>query len=138
MWPKSFPTGLEKSAGDGWVLIGDAFGFIDPVYSSGVYFALEMGIRAGDAVAEGLRKGDVSEQQLGCWVEPFNQGSQWVRKLVDAFYTKEFSIGRFMKQHPEHRSNVTDLLIGRVFNEEAGRMFDDLEKSLQSAKSMKS
>ena len=44
----------KRIAGDGWVLVGDAFGFIDPVYSSGVYFALEMGVRAGEAVAEGL------------------------------------------------------------------------------------
>ena len=55
------------NAGDGWVLVGDALGFIDPVYSSGVFFALEMGVRAGDAVAEGLRKNDLSGQQLGCW-----------------------------------------------------------------------
>jgi flavin-dependent dehydrogenase len=131
---KEFSYMTKQSAGDGWVLVGDAFGFIDPVYSSGVYFALEMGIKAGDAVIEGFAKNDLSGQQLGCWTESFREGATWVRKLVHAFYTKEFSIGRFMKEYPEHRGNVTDLLIGRVFHEGAGKMFEDLEASIERAK----
>lgn len=131
---KEFSYMTKANAGDGWVLVGDALGFIDPVYSSGVYFALEMGVRAGDAVAEGLRKGDVSARQLGSWCASFKEGAQWVRKLVNAFYTKEFSIGRFMKEHPEHRGNVTDLLIGRVFGEGAGNLFADMDASIERAK----
>ncbi len=131
---KEFSYKTSQSSGDGWVLVGDAFGFIDPVYSSGVYFALEMGIRAGDAIVEGFAKNDLSGHQLGHWHESFREGSKWVQKLVHAFYEKDFSIGRFMKEHPEHRGNVTDLLIGRVFHPDAGKMFDDLEASIQRAR----
>ncbi|QDT04273.1 Putative oxidoreductase/MT0587 [Rubripirellula lacrimiformis] len=131
---KEFSYSTTQSAGDGWTLVGDAFGFIDPVYSSGVYFALEMGIRAGDAIIEGFQIDDLSGQQLGKWNESYAKGANWVRKLVQAFYTSEFSIGRFMKEHPEHRGNVTDLLIGRVFHEDAGNMFDDLDASIERAK----
>ncbi len=131
---KEFSYMTSKHAGEGWVLVGDALGFIDPVYSSGVYFALEMGVRAGDAVVDGFRNGDLSAEQLGCWTEDFKQGAMWVRKLVHAFYTKEFSIGHFMKDHPEHRGNLTDLLIGRIFHEGAGKMFEDMEKSIEKAK----
>ena len=38
-----------------------------------------------------------------------------------------------MKQHPEHQANVTDLLIGRVFDEGVGRIFDDLDPELEIA-----
>ena len=55
---KEFSYMTSQSSGSGWVLVGDALGFIDPVYSSGVYFALEMGVRAGDAVVEGFEKAD--------------------------------------------------------------------------------
>ncbi len=117
------------------MLVGDAFGFIDPVYSSGVYFALEMGVRAGDAiVATDYRSGNLSGEQLGSWCESFKNGSQWIRKLVRAFYTEEFSIGRFMKEHPEHRGRVTDLLIGRIFHEGAGDLFEDMDASIERAK----
>ncbi len=131
---KEFSYMTSTSSGDGWVLVGDALGFIDPVYSSGVYFALEMGIRAGDAIVQGVDKDDLSGQQLGCWIDEFKEGVHWIRKLVHAFYSKEFSIGRFMKEHPEHRGSVTDLLIGRIFNEGAAKMFEDMDASIARAK----
>lgn len=133
---KEFSYMTKRNAGDGWVLVGDALGFIDPVYSSGVYFALEMGVRAGETIVEGFQKNDLSATHLSSWCDEFKEGVQWVRKLVGAFYTKEFSIGRFMKEHPEHRDNVTDLLIGRVFHEDAGKMFDDMERSIERAKAL--
>src|SRR6478736_9195797 len=49
-----------RVAGDGWVLVGDAFGFLDPLYSSGVLLALKSGELAADAIADGLAKGDTS------------------------------------------------------------------------------
>lgn len=131
---KEFSYMTRQHSGDGWVLVGDAFGFLDPVYSSGVYFALEMGVRAGDCVVEGFRRDDLSGDQLGKWTDDFKQGMQHIRKLVHAFYSKEFSIGRFMKEHPEHRGNVTDLLIGRVFHERAGDVFPDMESSIRRAR----
>jgi hypothetical protein len=39
-----------------------------------------------------------------------------------------------MKEHPEHRGNVTDLLIGRIFGDQAGRVFDDMDATIQRAK----
>lgn len=133
---KEFSYMTKQHAGDGWVLVGDAFGFIDPVYSSGVYFALDMGVRAGEAVVQGFKENDLSGERLAVWADDFKQGATWVRKLVHAFYTKEFSIGRFMKEHPEHRGSLTDLLIGRIFNDRAGKMFEDMEKSIEKAKMM--
>ncbi|EMB15669.1 NAD(P)/FAD-dependent oxidoreductase [Rhodopirellula europaea] len=131
---KEFSYMTRRHSGPGWVLIGDALGFIDPVYSSGVYFALEMGVRAGDAIVEGLKKNDLSAEQLGQWTDDFKEGASRVRQLVHAFYNRDFSIGRFMKEHPEHRGNVTDLLIGRVFHEDAGKMFPALDRSIEMAR----
>ena len=131
---KEFSYMTSQSAGDGWVLVGDALGFIDPVYSSGVYFALEMGVRAGDAVVAGLSKNDLGGEQLGGWIPEFKEGVGWIRKLVHAFYSKEFSIGRFMKEHPEHHGNVTNLLIGRIFGSGAGAVFEDMDASIKRAK----
>src|SRR4029434_7133603 len=75
-----------RCAGDGWVLVGDAHGFLDPLYSSGVLLALTSGQMAADAVAEGLAKGDVSAAQLGKWGPGFNEGMDRMRRLVCEFY----------------------------------------------------
>jgi flavin-dependent dehydrogenase len=133
---KEFSYTTRRQAGDGWVLTGDAFGFIDPVYSSGVYFALKSGEMAADSIVEGLRSGDTSGSRLGAWVQPFLSGTQWIRKLVGAYYTNEFSVGHFLRDYPDHRANLTDLLIGRIFHDGAGRIFDDMLPAMDKAKKM--
>jgi flavin-dependent dehydrogenase len=131
---KEFSYTTRQQAGDGWVLIGDAFGFIDPVYSSGVYFALKSGELAADAIVAAVRNDDTSATQLGCWVQPFRDGTQWIRKLVNAFYTNEFSMGHFLRDHPDHRGNLTDLLIGRIFQGHAGEIFDDMDPAIEESR----
>lgn len=133
---KEFSYTTRQQSGDGWVLVGDAFGFIDPIYSSGVYLALRSGELAADAVVEGLRQGDTSAGQLGRWIPEFSQGAAWIRKLVDAYYTPEFSFAHFLKEHPNYRGDLTDLLVGRVFHEGAGRIFDDMTPALERSRRM--
>lgn len=133
---KEFSYNTSQHAGNGWVLIGDAFGFIDPIYSSGVYFALETGVRAADAIIEGFAHDDLSGEQLAKWADDFKEGAAWIRKLVRAYYTNEFSFGQFMKSNPHHVGNLTDLLIGRIFHEKAGVIFDDMDPAIESAKAM--
>ncbi len=127
---KEYSYWTRQHTGAGWVLIGDAFGFIDPIYSSGVYFALVMGERAADAVNEGFANNDLSAAQLGKWCEDFKGGAKWIRKLVDAFYTKEFSFGGFMRDNPQFRGNLTDLLIGRIFYDGAGDIFGEMDPAM--------
>lgn len=123
----------KQHSGQGWVLIGDAFGFLDPIYSSGVYFALTTGQWAADAVIEGFQMDDLSGAQLGKWCDDFKRGSQWIRKLVQAFYSKEFSFGGFMRDHPQFRGNLTDLLIGRIFGDNAGEMFTEMDPAIEQS-----
>lgn len=129
---REFSYSTTEHAGDGWVLVGDAYGFVDPIYSSGVYFALKSGEMAADAITAGFAKDDLSAAQLSSWCNEFEGGVQWVRKLVSAFYTNDFSFGRFMKQHPQHRGNLTDLLIGRIFHDAAGEIFEDMDPWLDA------
>ena len=106
---KEYSYRASRAAGDGWVLVGDAFGFLDPLYSSGVLLALKSGQLAADAVAEGLARGDTSAAQLGKWEPDFARGMDRMRRLVCAFYDG-FSFGRFIKQHPHLKGLLTDLL----------------------------
>ena len=71
---KDYSYRATRWAGEGWVTVGDAFGFLDPLYSSGVLLALRSGEMAADAICEGLRTNDLSEAQLGKWGENLNQG----------------------------------------------------------------
>ena len=109
------------------MLVGDAFGFLDPLYSSGVLLALKSGELAADAIADGIEKGDTSAAQLGHWGDMFNHGVDRMRRLVCEYYDG-FSFGRFVRQHPELQGTVTDLLIGDLFNERVDKVWAPLEE----------
>lgn len=115
-----------KVAGDGYVLVGDAFGFLDPLYSSGVLLALKTGEMAADAIVEGLQNGDLSEAQLGKWGPSVNKGIDRMRRLVCEYY-EGFSFGNFIRNFPHLRGTVTDLLIGDLFEDKVDVVWEPME-----------
>ncbi len=123
---KDYSYRATQVSGDGWVMVGDAFGFLDPLYSSGVLLALKSGELAADAICEGLARGDTSKAQLGHWGPAFNEGVDRMRRLVCEYYAG-FSFGQFMKKHPEMRGTVTDLLIGDLFTDKVDRVWAPME-----------
>jgi len=123
-----------RVAGDGWVLVGDAFGFLDPLYSSGVLLALKSGELAAGAIVDGLERGDVSEALLGRWGEGFNQGVDRMRRLVCEYYDG-FSFGAFVRKYPHLRGTITDLLIGDVFDDRVDAVWGPMETLHRPGKS---
>jgi 2-polyprenyl-6-methoxyphenol hydroxylase-like FAD-dependent oxidoreductase len=113
---KDYSYRATKCAGDGWVLCGDAFGFLDPLYSSGVLLALKSGQMAADAIHTALEKNDTSEAALGGWYDEFTRGMNRMRHLVCEYYDG-FSFGAFLRKHPQYKGHLTDLLIGNLFND---------------------
>jgi flavin-dependent dehydrogenase len=113
-------------AGQGWVLVGDAFGFLDPLYSSGVLLALKSGELAAEAICDGLERGDTTAAQLGRWGDGFNQGVDRMRRLVCEYYDG-FSFGNFVRHYPELRGTITDLLIGDLFTERVDKVWQPME-----------
>jgi flavin-dependent dehydrogenase len=99
-------------ATDGLILAGDAFGFLDPVFSSGVFLALRSGELAGDAVDAALAAGDVSAARFREYGAQVCQGVEAMRRLVYAFYNREFSFRVFLSEYPQLKGDMTDCLIG--------------------------
>jgi flavin-dependent dehydrogenase len=130
---KDYSYRSKQVAGDGWVLVGDAFGFLDPLYSSGVLLALKSGELAADAIADGLAKGDVSAEQLGRWGPMFNKGVDRMRRLVCEYYDG-FSFGKFVRTFPHLKGIVTDLLIGDLFTDRVDAVWGPMESLYPSDK----
>ena len=111
---KEYSYRSRQVAGDGWVLVGDAFGFLDPLYSSGILLALKSGAMAADAIADALDSGDTSAARLGVWGPEFIAGMDRMRRLVCEFYDG-LNFGQFVRQHEDRKGLVTDILIGDLF-----------------------
>jgi flavin-dependent dehydrogenase len=123
---KDYSYRAKQVAGEGWVLVGDAFGFLDPLYSSGVLLALRSGEMAADAICDGFEMGETSAGQLGRWGPVFNEGVDRMRRLVCEYYDG-FSFGNFVKNYPHLQGTVTDLLIGDLFTDRVDRVWNPME-----------
>jgi flavin-dependent dehydrogenase len=107
----------KSCAGDGFILIGDAYGFLDPIYSSGVLLALKMAELAADSIHEAFNNNDFSGMRLGQSQAKLDKGIESMRKLVYAFYNEGFSFAKFLQKNPDQRVNIISLLMGDVFKE---------------------
>ena len=98
--------------GPGWAVIGDALGFLDPMYSTGLFLSLRsaelVAERSCELLASGAEVCDLAGYSAS-WQKAF---AQFV-PLVRAFYDPDFRFGELAK-NPEHRQGLVDLLIGDV------------------------
>ena len=104
-------------AEDGLLLVGDAFAFLDPVFSSGVFLALRSGEMAADAIDAALTNGDYTAAQFAPYGAELCKGIEAMRRLVYAFYDEGFSFKDLIMKHPSQRGRLTDCLIGDVFGD---------------------
>lgn len=107
----------RRTCGDGWVMIGDARAFLDPIYSSGLYLALGSAELAAQCIDDALKNNDVSAARLGAFEPALWKGVDVVRRLIHAFYDPNFSFPKFAERFPEHRAALIDCLIGDVIKD---------------------
>ena len=86
---------------DGVFLVGDAAGFIDPIFSSGVGLAVESGVLAAEAIVQAKKAGQSWSKRLGTrYTRRIRKRMHTVQRLVEVFYDDAgFSV--FM--HPSNR-----------------------------------
>jgi flavin-dependent dehydrogenase len=118
----------KHNAGNGFILIGDAYGFLDPIYSSGVLLALKMAELAADAIHDAFSHDDFSAERLGQYQTKLDRGIESMRKLVYAFYNEGFSFAGFLRKYPEERVHIINLLIGDVFREGVDQVYGPMSE----------
>jgi flavin-dependent dehydrogenase len=76
--------------GERWLLAGDAAGFIDPIFSSGVFLAVFSGEKCADALNEVLDRPRKAKRLFARYEQSVNRAMGVYLRFVDAWYTKEF------------------------------------------------
>jgi flavin-dependent dehydrogenase len=107
----------RQIGGDGFCLVGDAFAFLDPLFSTGVFLALKGGEIAADAIHAGLATGDVSTRHFDEYLVHQRHAVTSFRNLVCAFYDQTFSFREFLDVYPHLHSLIVDTLVGNVFTD---------------------
>ncbi|MGE0378181.1 MAG: hypothetical protein AB7Q45_22450 [Planctomycetaceae bacterium] len=76
------------------------------------------------AVDAALGADDLSGESLGRWKSTYDAGIENFRRLVYAFYTPDFSFGDFLRDYPQYKPNLVDILVGDVFKPGVSDMFN--------------
>ena len=111
-----YSAASARLAGDGYVLVGDAATFLDPVFSTGVFLAMATGVRAAAAIDRALaRHGRVDARDLKSYQREAHRLFARFRRFVYAFYDPVF-FEAFCAADPydSMRAAVTSVLAGGV------------------------
>jgi flavin-dependent dehydrogenase len=114
-------------ASEGLLLVGDAFCFLDPVFSSGLMLAMKSGVMAGDEVSKAICENDFSPTRFAEYGKSLREGIENMRKLVYAFYDPNFSFIKVIDKYPELAGDISDCWSGDV-NKDCSRLWDAIRE----------
>lgn len=80
----------RRFAGRRWLLAGDAAGFIDPVFSSGVFLAILSGESAADALEEAMKKPARGRVVFRRYEKRLHRVMNLYQEFVEGWYRREF------------------------------------------------
>jgi flavin-dependent dehydrogenase len=125
VWPRAkaaadFSYRVKQLVGNGWIAIGDAGGFIDPLFSTGTHVAMCGAKTAAETLLGLLAPGGAMDEaaKLEAWETELKAGADTFILAVQAFYA-----GPLMEQifspnkHSALRRSITSLLAGDVFTD---------------------
>ncbi len=108
--------------GDGWLSIGDASGFVDPLFSTGVHLALRGAFVAAPLVDRALADGDVSRARFALYERSQRRAVEIFVGAVQAFYQKSLIPVLFApEQRPLMRAMITSILAGDTYHDDEPR-----------------
>lgn len=122
---------LDKVCGDGWLAVGDAARFIDPIFSSGVGVALHGARAAADQIQSALRKNDVSrDAMLAYETQMIASGRIW-DEFIGLFYRLLPAFTHVILS-PAYRLDVLRLIQGEVLPDTDVEVLDEMRRIVQS------
>jgi FADH2-dependent halogenase len=95
--------------------VGDAAGFMDPIFSAGVYLAMHSGKLAAEVVNSSLKAGDAGASRLKRYEHRVNRSMGIYWEMVEGYYTTPF-MELFMQPRDKFKlpSAITALLAGEL------------------------
>jgi FADH2 O2-dependent halogenase len=104
---------MERITGSGWLLIGDAFRFVDPIFSSGVDVALNSAAFAHEAILRSWTDGD-EQSAFDEYARKITAGVDVWYETTQLFYRLQQLFGRFAID-PRYREDIARSLQGNHY-----------------------
>jgi flavin-dependent dehydrogenase len=124
-----FSYRVPQASGNGWLAVGDAGGFIDPLFSTGFHLAVKGAELAARAVGDALSRGDVSSASWEAFERRVKSATETYIGVVQAFYDGPLIELLFdANQRDMMRRMITSVLAGDVFHDEKPRWLREVER----------
>jgi flavin-dependent dehydrogenase len=107
-----------RMAGPGWVMVGDAYAFVDPVFSSGVYLGMNSAEQAADVVDAVLRDPSREAPLQAAMVRRLRRGLRHFQWFIYRFNTP---VMQHLFNNPRNVWQVEQAVISML----AGDVFDN-------------
>jgi flavin-dependent dehydrogenase len=115
-----FSFRVRDLVGERMICVGDAGGFIDPLFSTGAHLAMYGALHGADEIDRALAADDFTRERFAAWERLVRSGTDLFVGAVQAFYQGILQPYLFAeKQHPFMRKAITSMLSGDVFDENA-------------------
>jgi len=112
----NFSYRTQPAVGDRFVAIGDAVAFVDPIFSTGVYIAMQSAELAAPAIAEGFKRGEFRATAFDAYRQHIGRGTDLFFDFIDRYYDPAF-LDVFLSPRPPEvlRDAVKTVLAGGAF-----------------------
>jgi FADH2 O2-dependent halogenase len=130
---------IDRFAGPGWLLAGDALRFVDPIFSSGVDVSMFSAKYASETIIEALRTGNES-RPFEEYAERVQTGVDYWYELISMFYKLQNLLTRFATS-PRRREAIIRTLQGNPYipetQQRARALLDEMQRSYEAVMSQR-
>jgi flavin-dependent dehydrogenase len=112
----NFSYRVTPAVGDRFACIGDAIAFLDPIFSAGVFLAMQSAEMAADEIVRAFREDRFEARRFAAYERRFHRGMEPFRRLIESFYDPSF-LEVFLQPKPilGMVDAVTGVLAGGTF-----------------------
>jgi len=122
---------MDRFVGDGWLLVGDAARFVDPVFSSGVSVAMESAKRAAAVIEAALTGNHVKAGAFAEYEQTLRAGMDIWREFILLYYQLPPLFFELIAQ-PGTRGQLTRLLQGDVYDRSSVPILGQIRETIQT------
>jgi flavin-dependent dehydrogenase len=114
----NYAYSCSRMAGPGWVMAGDAYAFVDPIFSSGVFLAMDSAEQAATVVDGALREPARETTLQAAMAQRMDRGLRWFQWFIYRFNTP---VMKHLFNNPRNAWQVEQAVISML----AGDVFDN-------------
>lgn len=126
----NYSYAMTQICGDGWLMVGDAGRFVDPIFSTGISIALNGSRFAHTDILRALETGNTRRHMFADYEATMSRGSANWYKFISIYYRLNVLFTYFINE-PRYKLDVLKLLQGDVYDEDEPPVLGEMRRMVR-------